>query len=345
MEKVFLKFDGREASQGRLHYYEYTRSQYATARFISTVEHFRRTQKVAQRITRSVAVEILVETPKEGSFLEVLFIKAQETAASAIAAPLGPLISFVWSTILPRSEKTDSDLIEMARIQLATEKERTKQGFQESERMNALQNIIESQSATTLQALTLLQNTLPENAAYGRANLDSSRLSEINSEMQQEHENQKLLLPHKAAFQNIDSDALAQLTSRIRPMVPEMALPLKKSANTLSIGGDNESKPYVLLNPTNVAEITEKSLDDEVTELEIHVRSYDRDRGIGKVTSPELKRQLNFAVPPAKQFALLENILESMAVDKALLECRTYRDKSGEISSLLLVDISPIYGR
>ena len=102
MEEIALRFDGGEAANGRLHFYEYTRSQYATARFITTIEHFRRTGEIAQRITSKSYVEIFVETPKDGSFLEILLVKAQETAAVAVVAPLASLISLVWATLLPR---------------------------------------------------------------------------------------------------------------------------------------------------------------------------------------------------------------------------------------------------
>lgn len=343
MEEISLRFDGREASKGRLHFYEYTRSQYATARFITTIEHFRRTGNVAPKVTSSSYVDVYVETPKEGSFLEILLVKAQEAAATAVAVPLTSLISLVWDTILPRSESTDADLVEMARIQLAEKELQLRQSEQETERMRVLKEIIESNSATTQQALSLTEEALKSgNAAYGRAGLLGPRISEISKELGREKERQGLTDEHRRELEKIPPEKLAKLTSRLRPMIPEMALPLKRSADSLQVEGGKDRKPLLLLNPRNVAEIVEKEIADETIELPVHVRSYDRDRGVGKVTSSELPRQLNFVVPPSEQSRLLLEILDAMAKETVVFVCRMYRDKSGQPTSILLEDVVPM---
>ncbi len=340
MEEISLRFDGGEATAGRLHFYEYTRSQYATARFITTVEHFRRTGKVAPRVTRSSYVEIFVETPKEGSFLEILLIKAQEAAATAISAPLTSLISVVMNTLLPRNEKTESDLLQMAKIQLAQEELRLRQNQEETERARELRKIIESNAATTQQALKLTEVAIESrDAAYGRAELLGPRIEEIRNEILREQERLDQTGEYREELEKISPEQLAKLTSRLRPMIPEMALPLKKSADSLQIEGGADRKPLVLLNPTNVAEIVEKELEEETIEIPVHVRSYDRDRGVGKVTSADLPRQMNFVVPPSEQTRLLLDILDAMAKEIVVFVCRLYRDKSGEPTSILLEDI------
>lgn len=340
MEEISLRFNGKEASQGRLHFYEYSRSQYATARFLSTVEHFRRSGRVPPRVTRSTYVDVFVETPKDGSFLEVLLIKSQEAAASAISAPLTSLIALVWNTILPRDQRAETDLLEMAKIQRDEEIERTRQSEQETERLRELRLIIETENATTQQALALADNALKSsNPAYGQSDLLGARIEEIRQELLRENERSLQTRDHADELEKIDAEQLAKLTSKLRPMLTEMALPLKKSADTLQIESGKDQKPLLLLNPRNVAELDEKVLDDVTVELEVHVRSYDRDRGVGKVSSPELTRQLNFVVPPSKQLRLLPDVLDAMAKDTVVFSCRMYRDKSGLPSSLLLQDI------
>lgn len=343
MEQISLRFDGGEASNGRLHFYEYTRSQYATARFISTIEHFRRTGNVAERITRASYVEILVATPREGSFLEVLLVKAQEVSATAITAPLGSMISLVWQMILPRSEKTENQIVEMARIRLAEEEQRTEQERLRADQLAILGRIVEQNNATTQEALALTRQALNSTSpALARADLDQRRLLEIVDELNQEEARQDEIDRARASLEGIDTEKLARLTSRLRPMLPEMALPLKKSADTLSIEGGRRGKPLILLNPRNVQEITEKQLDAELSELVVHVKSYDRDRGVGKVSSAKLPRQLNFAVPPIAQAQLLYSILDSMTKSNVVFVCRLYRDKDGQPTSLLLEGIRDV---
>jgi hypothetical protein len=125
-------------------------------------------------------------------------------------------------------------------------------------------------------------------------------------------------------------------------MLPEMALPLNKSASTLVIEGGQKSKPLILLNPENVRELVEKQLDEETTDFVVHVKSYDRDRGVGKVSSHDLPRQLNFSVSPVLQLELLHKILEAMAKEQVVFTCRVFRDRSGEITSLVLEDVQDI---
>lgn len=60
METLKIRFQGKLASSGRMHFYEYGRYQYATARFISTLEHFRRTGAVASKITGSAKIDIYI---------------------------------------------------------------------------------------------------------------------------------------------------------------------------------------------------------------------------------------------------------------------------------------------
>jgi len=123
-------------------------------------------------------------------------------------------------------------------------------------------------------------------------------------------------------------------------MLPDMALPLKRSASSLSIEAGPQRKPLILLNPRNVQELTEKKLDTQLERFVVHVKSYDRDRGVGKVTSTSFDRPLNFIVAPADQERLKPLILEAMEKDVVLFHCNTFQDKSNQITSLFLRDIS-----
>ena len=58
VETISIRFSGKLASTGKLHFYEYGRYQYATARFISTIEHFRRTGTVTKRVSGAAKVEL-----------------------------------------------------------------------------------------------------------------------------------------------------------------------------------------------------------------------------------------------------------------------------------------------
>ncbi|MET4272402.1 MULTISPECIES: hypothetical protein [unclassified Bradyrhizobium] len=163
-ELIRLRFDGGLASTGQLHFYEYSRSQYAMARFIATVEHFRRTKRVTAKITLESNVEAIVRSPQRGSFIEDIIVSGvKQGMAAAVSVPLSALISYVWQMLLPRTEKSGEIVKELAKIRLAEnhqleiERERTKQRRIDLAELNAWKAISEGERASTKEALDLLR--------------------------------------------------------------------------------------------------------------------------------------------------------------------------------------------
>lgn len=66
--QVRTTFEGGETDFGRIEFYEYSRSSYALARLISTVEAFRRTGHVPDRIMGSANIEVYTHLPELGSW-------------------------------------------------------------------------------------------------------------------------------------------------------------------------------------------------------------------------------------------------------------------------------------
>lgn len=333
-EKIEVKYTGRLADSGRLFFYEYSRSQYATARLVATIENFRRTGEVAQRISANIQADILVEAPERGSFTEKLLVLVQEGAATAISAQFSALLALAWNAILPRSEKTDSDVLTIANIMLQEEKETTAQ-FRE------MRKIVESGNATTQQALGLVAHALQSsNPAFGRSDLTGRRLGEMQDELLSEHQRNQDIGGARAALEQVDSRKLVTLSSRLRSIVPDIAKPLEKSADEVLISANDSRAPTIRINKSTVREISEKLIEEDVVEMKVRLRSYDRDRGIGKVSSPSLPRQLNILVPPEKMRVVRDSILEAMRREEVMISCRIVLDRSGLPTSLILEGIS-----
>lgn len=349
-ELIRVKFDGGLASTGSLHFYEYSRSQYATARFIATIENFRRTGRVAERITVQSNVDIIVKTPQKGSFVEDLLVPAaQQGIAALISAPLSSLISYVWHLLAPRSDKTEMVVNDLAKIRIAEIEAEAAQGARnadvEKERertrqLETLRTILSEERATTTQALDLLRwalespNTAIPRAGITRENLLKSRV-EIKAEQQRESE----FSEHLEQLEAVDEDTINKLTSRLRPMVPEMALPLRRSADRMSLSHGDASTAYAHLDEDVVRAIQTRSTEETVVEVVGHVRSYDRDNGVGKINSDDLHRTLNFVVPVADRRRLRDSILNAMRLDKVKLLCRRVVDDSGLPTSLILIEV------
>ncbi|MFN3496817.1 MAG: hypothetical protein ACK40A_00290 [Pannonibacter indicus] len=349
-ELIRVKFDGGLASTGQLHFYEYSRSQYATARFVATIEHFRRTGRVAERITVNSNIDIIINTPKRGSFVEDLFVPAlQQGMAAVISTPLSSLISYVWHLIAPRSEKTDSLIDSLAKIRLAEiqaeiqkasldvdiqkERERTEQ-------LNSLRGIISDERATTKQALELLKWAIESsNMAIQRSGINTENLIKSKVEIEAEQQREGEFKEHIEQLENVGEDSINKLTSRIRPMITEMALPLRRSADRISLSHGEAKTAYAHLDDEVVKAIQKRKTEEVIVEVIGHVKSYDRDNGIGKIISDQLHRTLNFVVPIADRRRLRESILEAMRIDKVKLLCRRVIDDSGLPTSLILIEV------
>ncbi|MBX3446397.1 MAG: hypothetical protein KF765_06555 [Parvibaculaceae bacterium] len=130
-----------------------------------------------------------------------------------------------------------------------------------------------------------------------------------------------------------------QLTSRLRPIIKEMALPLKQSTKQMSIGAANDNRKYVHMDPSIVRAIQSRHTEDEVVAVEGHVKSYDRDLGVGKVKSDLYLRSLNFTVPIGDRKRLRNAILTAMTKDKTILHCRQVIDESGLPTSLIVLEV------
>jgi hypothetical protein len=129
-EQIAIKFEGGLASTGQLHFYEFGRSQYALARFIATLEHFRRTGDVAEHIGPKTYVDIVISSPERGSFLETIFVPAAVKAGSDfLKSKLSSLISYVWHLISPRRESTDDMLKTLAEIRVVEESHSTSESM------------------------------------------------------------------------------------------------------------------------------------------------------------------------------------------------------------------------
>ncbi|MGM4930341.1 hypothetical protein [Tardiphaga sp. 619_E2_N8_5] len=345
-ELIRVRFDGGLANTGQLHFYEYSRSQYAMARFIATVEHFRRTNRVVSKITLESNVEAVVRSPQRGSFIEDIIVSGvKQGMAAAISLPLSALISYVWQMLLPRTEKADEIVKELAKIrtaesnQLSLEKERTKQRRIDLDELRLWKEIGDGERANTKDALDLLRWSLQSsNTAVPRI-ASRKELEQAASEISAEQEREREFEAHDPALQQIDESTMNKLTSRLRPMIQEIGLPLRRSADRMSIGGGSEASVYAELNPQVIAAIQDKKSESEVSLITGRIKSYDRDGGVGKIESVELPRVLNFVVPRRDRDRLRDQILEAMKRDNVSIVCRRIIDKSGLPTSLILVSV------
>lgn len=342
-----IAYRGGLADAGQMHFYEHARASYAFARLLSTAEHFRRTGRVAQKITGEANVDLIVSAPKQGSFItEVLIPVVAGTVPELADVPVRAMIAYIFHLLMPRSEETDETVVELAKIRAKEERDKARAAGSPSDdraRIHKLEKIVETQTATTRDALALVRYALTsKNAAVHRLQGDPAKYVEMQKELEAKLEQEKEIQKVDRRLQVLDPRSVARLTSRVRPMVKEMGLPLRrKDIKEFTIGAANENRPLAYFNAARVAAVESKTIEDEAVRLEARIHGYDRDAGFGKVSSQEFTRRLKFIVQPERRAELLPKILRAMhdSVDTVMIDVLRVLDQSKQPTSLILIDI------
>jgi hypothetical protein len=231
-------------------------------------------------------------------------------------------------------------IVELAKIKLAQMKEQTKQQKEDTKQLTLLGEIAKGSRATASEALELIKwGKSTTSVAMGKLEISDDEWSEARAELEAETKRIEEFKDNSKELEQIDEQTMNRLTSRIRPMIPEMTLPLRRSAKSMYLAPSNGSRPFVFINDEIARSLVQKTSEEEVSEIEGRVKSYDRDAGIGKFTSSELPRVLNFVVPLSERDQLRDQILEAMRRNKVVLACRKITDQSGLATSLILIDI------
>ena len=235
--RLSIAYHGGIAEHGQLHFYEQSRASYGFARMLITAEHFRKTGKVAQKIGNKNYVELLVTAPQKGSFItEVVIPTAKAVIPDLATVPLKAIMSYIFQLVATRSATTDENAIELAKIRLAEEKERTAQGQQITRQFETLADIVKTQSATTQQSLDLARYAVKtQNRAVARLNDDKAVYIDMARELEAELQRQKEISKVEDQIRKASPAAIAKLTSRVRPMIGEMGLPLRRSSDYFTV--------------------------------------------------------------------------------------------------------------
>ncbi len=339
-----ITYFGGLADVGRMHFYEYSRASYGFARLLNTAEHFRRTGRVAQKIGSKNYVDLIVTAPKQGSFItQVLVPAVAGTVPELASVSVRAMLAYIFQLLTPRSEETDETVIELAKIQLVQTRKGAAPSSDASAHIKSLEKIIESQTATTREALELLRYALSAgNAAVHRLHDNPEKFREMEHELEAELEQEKETKKVEQRLQVLDPRSVARLSSRVRPMVKEMGLPLRRNdIKEFTIGAGNVDKPLAYFNAARVAAVESKTVEEKPTAIECRIHGYDRDSGVGKVSSEEFVRKLRFIVPPERKAELSPKILRAMhdSVDTVFLDVLRVMDKSKQPTSLILMDL------
>lgn len=345
-ETISLVYDGGLAGTGQLQFYEFSRASYAFARMIATIEHFRRTGQIAQRINRNSYVNLIIRAPEKGSFpLDILipiFSEIAKEAPNYAKVPIGVLLKYVAHSVTSYlSPKQEKEVLAAGQAFVRMAEETTKQSAQETSRIESIERMVANQNVTTQAALDVIKTMIArpdQNLARIDATVES--LSQIAQRLTEHQSREKEFAPYRRDLESIGQEKLVKLTRKIRPQITEVGLPLRNSADVMKLTSGRARNVFATYDWSTLAEINSKSLDAHSTKVEIRIPAYDRDTGVGKCDILEEQlRRVAFSVPVQLRTQLRRKIVKAMDADAVIAQIRYFRNKDNSITALQLEDV------
>lgn len=313
-DKIIFSFEGGMATNHELSFYESSRFQYAAARLIYKLEHFRQTGKILERVSEKIDADIRVSAAKEGSWELEIALASIPALGLSLSVPLNVLLGYILNSVKPKSKGQDI-AVQLARIELARERERTKQGHIDASRLRSLENIVRSQSATVKEALSLLKDRSYADVDKACPNIIESKeeLEFIKDELRAEKKYQKMIEPYEAELNNIPAEKIVKLTDMFRKSSKELAYPLRSSATSLSVSF-NRNNEFCVFNRESLEGIADEIQDKIPTYLEGSIKMYDKETGWGKFRNNEqFYKPIPFMVPAGTKKNNLTKISKALA--------------------------------
>lgn len=348
MEQISVVYDGSLASTGQLDFYEYSRAAYGLARLVTTIEHFRRTGRVAQRVSFKTDAGLIIRAPQRGSFpVDILIPVAHDIANQVLQhphIPIGIFVKYIVHLVKRILPKDEDRIIKLAELELRRDQQNTARSVEETKRLREVRKIVDTHNVTVNTAITLLERLSAKQDSIGTAIFGSrAEVERVRLELREANEREEGLEPYKKQLEAIDETSLVSLTRKVRPQLQEVGLPLRKSADRVVFSGGRGQKRFASFDREAITDVNSRALDQRTTVVELRMSAYDRDTGHGRcdLIKYNMKR-VSFSVPVNLRSRLRKKVLDSIDQDAVMAKVRFFRNKDNQITSILLEDILPV---
>lgn len=312
-----FRFDGGDAEDHQLDIYDAARFQYGAARFIYTLEVLRQKGKVPKRIVRdSIKADYRIGAAEPRCFLQsILSVAAPIIADSYIKVSIEQMIAFAFEKMFPQA-LNDKKAAELA-VQLSE---------QETKRW---QIMLEKDRITSEERRDLFQ--LMRDLVANR-NVSDERKADINKVISGEEASaarQALIKGSEEEFGKISYENVQELIAVCRNQMKEMGLPLKRSADTLTViaGGDAVAPvPVKTMDLADLVYLEGNKKDENTTDLMGTIKSWDKETGWGKWRVADAAQPIAFLVRARDRDLVKDHVLDKMKEKQLWVRFYVVRD-------------------
>lgn len=348
--QITFRFTGGMADKGELNFYEAGRYRYAAARLLYTLEEFRQTGTVKQKLRTFVNVDIVTKSSEPGSFIDPVFVQlAPFIADNYLRMPLEKVLCWVLDRVLPKSNQ-DGRVLALAEAlveshnryaSVALERERTAQAEIEERRaqFNELVRQLrhrDDDRETLRRAAQIFRSNA--NAPYRVAD-EIGSMEFAADEIEAELERQTALEEYADEIERVGPAEEEDLLQRVRDILPEMAQPLKRSAHCLQLAGANDNDRFFTINGQRVEQI-KKRIRGKAQTYSGNIVRYDKKQGFGKFQIEGVRKMITFRLPVEMRSPYRNKILEAMKSPLVEAIFVPIIDGSGRVVMLIFQDFT-----
>jgi hypothetical protein len=280
--------------------------------------------KFPSRITVDENTKIILKTQSDGSFIISTIVPILQAGGDQF---LSTSISTLWSYVADRVfHKSDTDT-----IRLALENER--------QLVDTFDRQIAHQANQNERTLALLSERVAAGDRLTQAAFD------LYERLLAERERSYRLEAEAAQLRRIDPNQDAKLISMATPLLKDMGVTLRSSAESLIISSnDNEiRKPLLYINKKMADDVDVSIVEDNSILILVRIVQYNVETGWGKLRTYEAEGLLSFNVPSDRKADVQAELLE--ALDRGgnqlgtYVECLLVRSPSGLLQRMIILGI------
>lgn len=367
--RIGFRFSGGIANDGKLNFYEAGRYRYAAARLLYTIEHFRKTGIVLERLNKPIDADFTISAPSEGSYLEIVqyvapIISDPSTVYALSNIPFDKIFPWVLDRIIPTSS-TNERLADIAEKQISViEKQLELQGQMLSAQQGMAaerEKTVRLQTEQDTEKLRIMASLARRDGDGLRENLNAAtQLSDIvakyghgpekdpdpdmNSayiahELSAEVKRAKLLSDVQDVLDEIPNFSENKIVERVRKIVPDLGFPLRRSSDMFNIEVGNDNDLIASLNLNRIKQMTSVVRDDNGIRVVGNMTRLDKDFGFGRFRPAGSRSALSFVIPKEVYFPNRQKFVDAFGVSEITVHALPYRDGIGNISRLVILEV------
>jgi hypothetical protein len=153
-----------------------------------------------------------------------------------------------------------------------------------------------------------------------------------------------LITPYETKLSSVTEGDETKLEARVRNIAPELAIPLRSSAEEVSIGVPADSGLFARLDYSDANAINAETEDRQRRQISCRIIRYDRNGRYGKLRTDEPGNEFGqdefyFRLASSAPNSVHSNVIDAMHLGPVQVIVTAYRDHAGKIERLVLHDI------